>query len=181
MWKFTGCMTRLSTVVYCRFVSCRGNKFGFVPVMMFEQDRMPIVSRRSKFMEPSERRVVLFAVEVVERSAKCLATNPRIPAIITDTLLFVSLFEERRVRGTESETTEIEFPLSTMICPCTSTQSTKLVTPPRRRSFLHHSTIRIFHRSSRHSLPNSFPSLFLVPCQLFIIVCSFLFSGMLSE
>jgi len=82
-------------------------------------------------MEPSERRVVLFAVEVVERSAKCLATNPRIPAIITDTLLFVSLFEERRVRGTESETTEIEFPLSTMICPCTSTQSTKLMTPSR--------------------------------------------------
>ena len=95
MWKFTGCMTWLFTVVYCRFVSCRGNKFGFVPVMMFEQDRMPTVSRRIKFMEPSERRVVLFAVEVVERLAKCLATNPRIPAIITDTLLFVSLCEKR--------------------------------------------------------------------------------------
>jgi hypothetical protein len=33
---------------------------------------------------------VEFAVEVVERFAKCLATNPRMPAIITDTL-FVSL------------------------------------------------------------------------------------------
>jgi len=36
--------------------------------------------------EPCERRVVLFAV-FVDKSAKCRATNPKIPAIITDILL----------------------------------------------------------------------------------------------
>ena len=58
---------------------------------MFEQDRMPDCQNLHCIAGgPSERRVVEFAVEVVERFAKCLATNPRMPAIITDTL-FVSL------------------------------------------------------------------------------------------
>ena len=50
MWKFTGCIMWLFTVVYWRFVSWRGNRLGFVPVWMFEQDRMPRVSREESVL-----------------------------------------------------------------------------------------------------------------------------------
>ena len=47
MWKLTGCIIIPLTSVYCKSVSCEGKNDGFVPVDIFEHERIPEVKQDS--------------------------------------------------------------------------------------------------------------------------------------